>query len=527
MNFKQIHQQFSFNKLFKLVLGMAVVLQLVVISYNHFSGYHHLNGLNELVFRVLRGIFYSMIAGFAIAYPDILVIRFLNKRLQWNSGVIIRVFVQFAFMLLIAITVSSSITLFANWLHPYRQGLMNVLINNMLIYSVVNAFFMSILEASIYHDESTKDKMRAEELQRKLLAEAERNYKEMMDLLPQPVFELNMKGEVVFGNKTGYEFFGPQPDDPNKRISALECFIEEDRPRIIENFKKTTQGLLTEPSEFTAIKADGTHCPVMVYGNPIMKDGEIVGRRGIIVDISERKKQEQKIIQAKQELEHINSTLEQSIAERTKELTEANTQLLKAQKENLQSQFEVLKQQVNPYFLFNSLNVLSSLISKDVSKAQLFIDEFSQIYRYVLETIEKTVVTLGKELGFVRSYIFLQQIRYGENLIFTVNLPSELLKLYMPPLSLQVVLENAIKHNIVNESHALHINISHADTCLIVSNSIQAKISMGNSTGLGQKNMVKRYAIISDKKPTFEVINNQYAVKLPLLNIENDESTDH
>jgi two-component system, LytTR family, sensor kinase len=126
------------------------------------------------------------------------------------------------------------------------------------------------------------------------------------------------------------------------------------------------------------------------------------------------------------------------------------------------------------------LNVLSSLISKDTSKAQQFIDEFSQIYRYVIETIEKTVVTLKKELSFVRSYIFLQQIRYGENLNFTVNLPSDLLNLYMPPLSLQVVLENAIKHNIVNESHPLHINIFHDSFWLIVSNSIQPKFQWEN-----------------------------------------------
>ena len=688
---------------------MAVVLQLIVISYNHFSGYHHLADYNELVFRVIRGVFYSMIAGFAIAYPDLLVINYLNKKLKWHQGTLKRALVQFALMQFIAIVVSSLMTSFAHWLNPYRQGFQNVLVNNMLIYSVVNAFFMSILEAWIYLDESTKEKVRAEELQQQLIAEAasrakfeaqmqieeeknkyaqqlieqekqlnqsleleikkrelltqqlnesreqlksilanlagaayrcffdehytmkyisekifeiagyhaaefteeakqtygalihpddrdfcrqniqdaismnkhyefeyrlvhqngrvvwvsengkgifnesnelvyldgiivditrrkeaemaaaesERNFKEMMDLLPQPVFELNLKGEVVFGNKAGYEFFGPQPDDPTKRISALDCFIKEDQPRIIDNFRKTSQGLLTEPSEFTAIKTDGTLCPVMVYGNPIMKNGEIVGRRGIIVDISERKKQEQKIIRAKEELERLNSTLEQNIAERTKELTEANTKLLKVQKENLQAQFEVLKQQVNPHFLFNSLNVLSGLIGKDTGKAQLFIDEFSQIYRYVLETIEKTVVTLGKELGFVRSYIFLQQIRYGENLNFTVNLPSKLLKLYMPPLSLQVVLENAIKHNIVNESHPLHINITHTETWLVVSNSIQPKISMGNSTGLGQKNMVKRYAIISELQPTFEIINNQYVVKLPLLNVENDERTDH
>ncbi|MBN2806317.1 MAG: PAS domain S-box protein [Prolixibacteraceae bacterium] len=689
---------------------MAVVLQLIVISYNHFSGYHHLNGFNELVFRVIRGIIYSMIAGFAIAYPDLLVINYLNKKLQWQQGALKRALVQFAFMIIIAVVVSSLMTSFAHWLNPYRQGFQNVLVNNMLIYSVVNAFFMSILEAWIYLDESTKEKIRAEQLHQQLIAEAatrakfeaqmlieeeknkyarklieqekklnksleleihkrvllseqlnesreqlnsilanlagaayrcyfdehysmkyisekifdisgyhaaefivntqqtyaavihpddrdfcrqsikeailqknqyefeyrivhhsgkivwvsengkgifnesnqlvyldgiivdvtrrkeaefaatesERNYKELMDLLPQPIFELDIEGNILYINGAGKVFFGIEmPENSDEKISALDLMIEEDVPRVKENIRKSNQAILSTPIEYSVKRPDGSTCPVLIYGSPIIRNEKIVGRRGIIIDISDRKKYEKKILQAKEALERVNSTLEQSIAERTRQLTETNTKLLKVQKENLQAQFEVLKQQVNPHFLFNSLNVLSSLIDKDIAKAQLFIDEFSQIYRYVLETIEKTVVTLGKELGFVRSYIFLQQIRYGDNLNFTVNLPSKLLKLYMPPLSLQVVLENAIKHNIVNESHPLHINISHVDAWLIVSNSIQPKISMGNSTGLGQKNMVKRYALISDKEPTFQVINNQYVVKLPLLNVENDERIDH
>ncbi|MBE0655299.1 MAG: PAS domain S-box protein [Bacteroidales bacterium] len=689
---------------------MAFVLQLVVITYNHYTGYHVLGDFNEFILRVIRGIFYSLIAGFAIAYPDLYVIQYLNKKFQWNKNVLKRVALQFTLMLIIAVTVSSLLTTFAHWVSSYRQGLQNVLFNNMLIYSVVNAFFMSILEAWIYLDESSKEKAKAEKLQKELIteaanramyeaqmkieeeknkyaqkmieqekqlnqsleqeiskrelitrqlnesreqlnsiltnlagaayrcyldehytmkyisekifdisgyhaaefiensvltfasiihpddqefcrksileatrekkhyefeyriihkngaivwvnengkgicndedelafldgiilditrrkeaefaaAESQKNYKELMDFLPQPIFELDIQGNILFLNRSGEEFFGIKiPEDSRTKVSALDLMVDKDVPRVIENIKKSNQAILVTPNEYTVKRPDGTFCPVLIYGSPKIRNNNVIGRRGIIIDISERKKQEIKILEAKEELERINNTLEQIIADRTEQLTEANTQLLKAQKENLQSQFEVLKQQVNPHFLFNSLNVLSSLLNKDIAKAQQFIDEFSQIYRYVLETIDKTVVTLSQELSFVRSYIFLQQIRYGENLFFAVNLPSELLKLYLPPLSLQVVLENAMKHNIVNDSHPLYIDILHDDKWLIVSNSIQPRISMGKSTGLGQKNMVKRYALISDKKPTFQVVNDQYVVKLPLLDIDNDDYNDN
>jgi two-component system, LytTR family, sensor kinase len=208
------------------------------------------------------------------------------------------------------------------------------------------------------------------------------------------------------------------------------------------------------------------------------------------------------------------------VEKRTKELTEVNTQLLKVQKENLQSQFEVLKSQINPHFMFNSLNVLSGLINKDIGKAQQFIDEFSHIYRYVLETLEQPVVTLEKELDFMRSYLFLQQIRHGDDLSYSVKIPSALLKWVLPPLSLQVVLENAIKHNIVNESKPLKIDIYSEETNLIVRNNIQPKISAVASTGLGLKNLVKRYGLISKFKPVFEVETGYYVAKLPLIETE-------
>jgi len=197
------------------------------------------------------------------------------------------------------------------------------------------------------------------------------------------------------------------------------------------------------------------------------------------------------------------------------------------ERELTQMRFEMLKSQINPHFMFNSLNVLSGLIEKDVKKAQEFIDEFSQIYRYVLETVEQPTSTLGKELEFMRSYLFLQQMRYGEDLTWSVNLPAGMLELVMPPLSLQVVLENAIKHNIVNHSKPLHIEVEGEGMLLIVSNPLQPKISAAASTGLGLKNLTRRYSLITDMLPQFAVENDHYIARLPLINPESYEGTDN
>ncbi|MCU0459445.1 MAG: sensor histidine kinase [Bacteroidales bacterium] len=193
------------------------------------------------------------------------------------------------------------------------------------------------------------------------------------------------------------------------------------------------------------------------------------------------------------------------------------------ERELTQMRFEMLKSQINPHFMFNSLNVLSGLIEKDVKKAQEFIDEFSQIYRYVLETVEQPTSTLGKELEFMRSYLFLQQMRHGDDLTWSVNLPAGMLDLVMPPLSLQVVLENAIKHNIVNHSKPLHIEIGGDEMTLVVSNRLQPKISSSGSTGVGLKNLTRRYSLITDRLPQFAIENDHFVARLPLINPENNE----
>jgi len=197
------------------------------------------------------------------------------------------------------------------------------------------------------------------------------------------------------------------------------------------------------------------------------------------------------------------------------------------QEELSQIKFEVLKSQINPHFMFNSLNVLSGLINKDTAKAQQFIDEFSHIYRYVLDTIEQPVTTLEKELDFMRSYLFLQQIRYGDDLSYSINIPADFLQLVLPPLSLQTVLENATKHNIINESQPLKIEVFNQKNNLVVKNKIQPKITIGNSTGLGLKNLTKRYAMIGTEEPVFSVETNYYIAQLPLINTDENERSNN
>ena len=129
------------------------------------------------------------------------------------------------------------------------------------------------------------------------------------------------------------------------------------------------------------------------------------------------------------------------------------------------------------------------------------------------------MVTLEKELDFMRSYLFLQQIRYGEDLTWDIRIPAERLKEVMPPLSLQVLLENAIKHNVVNKSKPLRIEITTEDAYLVVKNNIQLKAS-GKSTGLGLKNLARRYAMISSREPQFIIGNSHYEARIPLLPVE-------
>lgn len=356
-------------------------------------------------------------------------------------------------------------------------------------------------------------------------AENERNYKELMDLLPQPIFELDIDGNILFVNNSGKEFFGiVLPENPKEKISALHYMVKEDVPRVQDAIKKSNESDLSTPNEYTVKRPDGTHCPVLIFGSPIIRDEKVVGRRGIIIDISERKKQEQKLLKAKEDLERINNTLEQSVAERTKQLTEANTQLLKVQKENLQSQFEVLKQQVNPHFLFNSLNVLTSLIKVDPDLAESFTERLSKVYRYVLENKEKDLVSLSTELEFLKSYLFLLEIRFMKKLLIEININNSYHDFLILPIAIQLIIENAIKHNTFSKIQPLKIEIFvDEQQRLNIVNNLNLRETKYISTGVGLENIKRRYELVSDQWPEFIKTTEYFVAKLPLLKPEKSE----
>ncbi|MGD1848735.1 MAG: sensor histidine kinase [Salibacteraceae bacterium] len=190
------------------------------------------------------------------------------------------------------------------------------------------------------------------------------------------------------------------------------------------------------------------------------------------------------------------------------------------EKENLRSQLESLRTQVNPHFLFNSLSVLSSLIYSDQAKAEQFVDEFARVYRYVLDIREKTVVTLREELDFIHSYLFLQQIRFGENLKVDIQIDEERLNDFVPPLSLQLLLENAIKHNTVSRDTPLVVALYNEGEKLVVRNNLQPRDEKVPSTGLGLQNLKERYRLFADSIPEFVATDSFYFARLPLIKAE-------
>jgi hypothetical protein len=190
----------------------------------------------------------------------------------------------------------------------------------------------------------------------------------------------------------------------------------------------------------------------------------------------------------------------------------------KLQRENIAAKYEALKNQVNPHFLFNSFNALSNLVYEDPEKAVKFIKQLSEVYRYVLDTREKEVVSLAEELRFVDSYLYLQRIRFGDKLKVDFSIARN--DQSVAPLALQMLLENAIKHNIVSEDEPLRIRVFDHDGYLIVENNLQRKSSLGDeSAHVGLDNIIRRYEFLTDQK--VQVVENEknFTVRLPMLNV--------
>ena len=188
-------------------------------------------------------------------------------------------------------------------------------------------------------------------------------------------------------------------------------------------------------------------------------------------------------------------------------------------RENIQSELASLRNQVNPHFLFNSLNTLTSLIVEDQEKAVGFVRDFSDLYRYILKSEKKEVSTLADELKATNIYLQIQQERFQDKLLLNIDISMEKMDSYIPTLTLQMLTENCIKHNIVSRKKPLTITIFTEENHLIVRNNLQKKITGIESTRLGLQNIIKRYHHLSNQKVEIEENEGHFQVKIPLLNI--------
>lgn len=181
------------------------------------------------------------------------------------------------------------------------------------------------------------------------------------------------------------------------------------------------------------------------------------------------------------------------------------------------ARFESLKNQIDPHFLFNSLNVLTSLISENPALAEKFTTKLSKVYRYVLEQKDKEVTPLQEEIDFAKTYIDLLKIRFEETIY--IDLPTEIsnLEYKILPLSLQLLLENVFKHNAVSSSKTMNIKIYEENGYLVISNTLNPKTSMIKSTQIGLRNIIDRYALLTEKDVIIEKTKENFIVKLPLL----------
>ncbi len=189
-------------------------------------------------------------------------------------------------------------------------------------------------------------------------------------------------------------------------------------------------------------------------------------------------------------------------------------------KESLQAQLESLKNQVNPHFLFNSLNVLSNLVHKDANRAEEFIDQFASVYRYVLNIQDKMAVTLGEELEFLKSYIFLQKIRFQDGFEVAIEIDEHCYGHYVVPMSLQMMVENAIKHNVVSSEEPLRVQIYLDHSRIHVVNKINLRTDENKSVGMGLNNLRQRYFLMAGILPDFENTEGEFVATLPLIKPE-------
>lgn len=205
---------------------------------------------------------------------------------------------------------------------------------------------------------------------------------------------------------------------------------------------------------------------------------------------------------------------------KTATLKAAEFEIKAAQSKQMASEIELqaLKLQLDPHFVFNNLSVLSELILKDQQLGYEYTENFAKVYRYLLVNSKKRLITLGEELRFLDAYLFLINNRMGGGSIFQIDIDKSKLNMLIPPVTLQLFIENALKYNRTEEENPLVISIcSTDDDELVVSNNLLPLIKKHSSTGLGLKNIISRYALLGDREPVIEKNDVTFTIKVPLI----------
>lgn len=189
-------------------------------------------------------------------------------------------------------------------------------------------------------------------------------------------------------------------------------------------------------------------------------------------------------------------------------------------RDSVEAQFEALRNQINPHFLFNCLNALSNLVYKDADTSARFIAQLSNVYRYLLYSQERKIVSLQAELDFIDSYLFLLKIRFGDNISIEKNIATDAMTFHIAPATLQMLIENAIKHNVISGKAPLRINITALNGSITVSNNLQEKQVKEASAFVGLRNIRKRYEFLSNKPVEITKTGTEFIVIVPLVKLD-------
>jgi PAS domain S-box-containing protein len=354
------------------------------------------------------------------------------------------------------------------------------------------------------------------------LANSERNYRELVEKTSSIILRWDSLGNVTFLNEYGQRFFGYSGKDIIGK--PVPCSIFSTQSNTIDHTDTCISAILTDPDRYSRM-VNECYCMCgkrvwISWNNSALRDanGTISGISSIGIDITQRIMIEQELQSAKERLEQLNRELETRVEESSRKLAETYTQLISLQKENIQSQFEMLRQQVNPHFLFNSLNVLTSLIKLEPDLAERFSEQLSKVYRYVLENKDDDLVDLHTELRFLDAYIFLLNIRFVDKINVNIDISESQRNYRLIPLAMQLLIENAIKHNIMTKTEPLVIDIFIDNMqYLNIVNNLQERPSQIISTGVGLKNIENRYQLLNNSVPVFEKNSTHFIAKIPLI----------